>query len=510
MEAFLKDGHPLLGKVPGPLALASRDGVIWAAGGGGYSALLRFDAEGWRARRVDAPGLRAVLPLGGQAVAVAGEYGYLAIIDGEDVTQFATGVDACLHALARVGELIWVTGGDGFVATVDPRTGELQAQPPFTSERVAGVVAAPGGELLFLAGSQLLRRLADGTMEEVPIDGYAPLTDAAYAPDGYLAVTGDVGQLFLAAPGGPLVDRGDALVLDLECVRYDSGLDGFLVAGEHGFTGLLGRDGELRELPAAEPPYRLTSILPWGEGHLYAGWTEEDWPYEMRGALYADVDDAPAAIGGPPPRQDFGPPRVRTVGHSGRRVLSADDGEVISAEEARQRMPGAGWPHFPKFGEIRFYDGDVHVTSTDELFYIAMMDPTDGPDGYGVAISGDLIVDGTLDATAGGDGYGSLLVVQGDVWAQAAMFRYAIGACIGGTLEVATTATTAATCPLRSSAPRWWPTRLTSPSPGPRSTRSASATYTATPASRRIAPTRCSSPACSMSRDSTKTPRAPG
>ena len=60
--------------------------MIWAAGGGrGASALLRFDAEGWRARPVDANGLRAVLPLGGEAVVVAGEYGYLAIVDGEDV-----------------------------------------------------------------------------------------------------------------------------------------------------------------------------------------------------------------------------------------------------------------------------------------------------------------------------------------------------------------------------------------------------------------------------------------
>lgn len=213
--------------------------------------------------------------------------------------------------------------------------------------------------------------------------------------------------------------------------------DGFLVAGERGFTGLLGRDGELRARPAAVPPYRLSSILPWGEGHLYAGWIQQGPPYEFRGALYFDADDAPTKVF-LAPRQDFGPPRVRTVGYSGRPVLTADDGVVIPVDEARRRMPGVEWPAFPEFDEVRFYDGDVHVTGTEALFDISVLDIEDGPAGYGVAISGDLVVDGVLDATAGGDGYGSLLVVQGDLWAQAALFRYAVGVCVGGTLEVAT------------------------------------------------------------------------
>ena len=432
MDAFLTDGHPLLGSVPGPLALASRDGVIWAAGGGrGESALLRFDAGGWRAWPVDAHGLRAVLPLGGEAVVVAGEHGYLAIVDGdEEARRVGTQQDGCLYALARAGELVWVTGDDGYVATLDPRAGELRAQPRFTRERVVRAVAAPGGGLLFVADRQLIRRSAGGTVEP-GFSGRAPLTDAAYAPDGYLAVAGDGGQLFLAAPGGAPEPCRGVPALDLECLRYDPRRDGFLVAGERGFAGVLGRDGEVRALPAAVPPYRLTSILLWGDGHLYAGWIQQGPPYRFRGALYFDGDDAPGTVY-QAPRQDFGPPRTRTVGYTGRPVLTADAGQVIPLSAAKQRMPDVSWPDDCAPDKVRFYDGDVHVADTRLLL------DDDQDFGYAVAIRGDLIVDGVLDATAGGDGYGSLLVVQGDVWAHAAMFRYGIAASISGTLEVAT------------------------------------------------------------------------
>jgi hypothetical protein len=432
MESFLKDGHPLLGSVPGPLALATLDGTIWAAGGGwGESSLLRFGTEGWHSRSVDTSGLRALLPLGGQAVVVAGEYGYLAIVDGpKDVRRVATGHDGCLYALTLVGELIWVTGDDGFVATLDPRAGELHAQPRFTGEAVVQAVAAPGGELVFVAGRQLMRRSADGTVNP-GFAGRAPLTDAAYAPDGRLAVAGDRGQLFLAEPGGSPVPCGGVPRLDLECLRYDPRRDGFLVGGERGFTGVLGRDGELQALPAAVPPYRLTSIAPWGDGHLYAGWTEQGPPYKFRGALYFDAAGAPAEVY-QAPRQDFGPPRERTVGRSGRPVVAVEDAEVIPLDEAKRRMPDVSWPDYYRFNQVRFYDGDVHVADTEALL------PAYQPGDYAVAIRGDLIVDGTLNATAGGDGYGSWLLVQGDVWAQSAIFRYAIAASFSGTLEVAT------------------------------------------------------------------------
>ncbi|WP_158581395.1 WD40 repeat domain-containing protein [Actinomadura spongiicola] len=435
MDAFLRDGHPLLGHVPGPLVLASHDGTIWAAGGGrGASSVLRFEAEGWRAWPVGANGLRAVLPLDDRIAVVAGEHGYLAIVEYSSgdivVSEVDTEQSGCLFGLTRIGDLIWVTGEKGFVAALDPQTRVLQAQPRFTKKRLARAVVAPDGEPVFVAGRKLIRRLPDGTTDPILI-GRARLNGLAYAPDGGFAVAGDAGQLYLAAPGQSPEPCSGVPALDLECLIYDPRRDGFLVVGEDGYVGALGRDGVLQPLPAAQPPYRLTSILPWGDGHLYAGWFEEGPPYQFCGALYFDGDDPPGKVYRAP-RQDFGPPRTRTVGRSGRPPLAIDAYEKIPIDEAQRRMPEVEWPdHGFSFNEVRFYEGDVHVADTDALF-------GDHRKNYGVAILGDLIVDGTLDATAGGDGYGSLLAVQGDVGAHAAILRYGINATISGTLEVAT------------------------------------------------------------------------
>ncbi|TCJ97544.1 hypothetical protein [Nocardia alba] len=430
MNALFIDGHPVLGTIPGPLALASRDGTIWAAGGGrGASAVLRFDADGWRSRPIDAHGLRAVLPIGDEKIVVAGESGYLAIVSAERVERIATDQQGCLYALVDVDASIWVTGDDGFVATLDPRTSELTVRPRFTENHIVGVVVTPENDLMFVAGHELIQLSADGSVRQV-FSGHAPLTAAAFAPDGTLAVAGDEGQLSLAAPGGSPIPCDNVPALDLERVLHDPDRDGFLVVGRDGFVGFLGCDGALREFPAVEPPYRLTSILRWGDGHLYGGWTQQGPPYRFSGALYFDGTAAPDTVY-LAPRQEFGPPRRRTVGRGGRPVLDVGSGKTMPLAEAALLMPEVSWPDCA-LDEVVFYDGDVHVVDTTALL------DAHAEDGYAVAIRGDLIVEGALDATAGADGYGSLLVVQGDVWAESAMFRYGIGASISGVLEVAT------------------------------------------------------------------------
>ncbi|MFC8042500.1 hypothetical protein [Nocardia sp. NPDC057353] len=429
MRAFMVDGHPLLGRIPGPLAVARFGDTLWAAGGArDFSAVLRFDGAGWRARPLDAKGLRAILPLSSTTAVVAGEYGYLALVEEDEHLVVPTGTAGCLYALATVDGSLWVTGDDGFVAVLDPETSELRVHPAFTGDSVVTVAQAPGGGAVFAAGEALITRSPDGSVAEL-FRGTALLCGVAFAPDGRGVVVGDKGQLYRSAPGELFQPCPGAPSLDLERVHYDANGDGFLVVGEQGFIGVLDNAG-FRTAPLASPPYRLTGVTEWGDGHLYSGWTEQGPPFQFRGALYHDGTTAPATVYRPPV-QDFGPPRSRTVAEPTEAALGAGDYTVLPLAAATELLPGVSWPDC-SLDEVRFYDGDVHVADTT-----ALLEDHD-ESGYAVAIRGDLTVDGTLDATAGGEGYGSLLVVGGDVWARAAMFRYGIAASIGGTLEVAT------------------------------------------------------------------------
>jgi hypothetical protein len=299
------------------------------------------------------------------------------------------------------------------------------------SDRILRVVpAGPAGhDVLLATATELVRRDAKGTTETL-LRASAPLTDAAFAPDGTLLVSGDGGQLYIARPSGALQPCARVPALDIERLLFDPRRDAFIAVGDRGWVGQVSRDGEVRELASAVPARRLTSLVAWRDGIVYAGWEQQGPPYVFRGALYFDgpaaqVPRAVAAL----PLQAFGPPRTRTVGLS--RAPVPADPIIVPLEEAKRRLPDVMWPE-TALKLVRFYDGDVHVRDTEALFALTELV------GYCVVIRGNLIVDGFLDAAAGEDGYDSVLVVQGDVWAESARFCLGIKASIAGTLEVAT------------------------------------------------------------------------
>lgn len=427
MRVLFREHHLVLGIVPGPARLAQRDGVIWLAGGGrGESAVLRFADGSWRALRIAANGLRAVLPIDARTAVICGEHGYLATVRGDEVAVVDTDTDGCLYALASDGDgAIWVGGDDGWLART--RLGDHAAAcVDRGGPRLLRLAIGPDGALRIATSIGLLRRWNGATVTE--LEATAPLTDLAFAPDGTLAVSGDGGQLFLARAGAALTPCAGAPAIDLEAIAFDPRIDAFVVVGERGWIGVLHRDGTVAHRADVKPPFRLSSALPLDDGTLYAGWAEQGPPYRMRGAVYFDGITAPEAVA-PPTKQVLPRPRVRTFAMVGP-ALSAGDGIDLSLDEAKARLPRVSWPD-TDCARVRFYDGDVRVADTTALL------DDNNPGGYCVAIRGNLVVDGVLDAAAGGDGYDSVLAVEGNAWAHAAVFRSGIKASFSGALEVA-------------------------------------------------------------------------
>lgn len=426
MRVLFREHHLALGLVPGPARLAQGDGVIWLAGGGrGESAVLRFADGSWRSRRVDANGLRAVLPIDAHTAVLCGEHGYLAVMHDDDIAVVETDTDGCLYSLARDPAGGFCVGGDdGWLAHMrlgDRATRRLDRQGP----RLLRLAFGADGALLLATSIGLLRRHNDMTV--TALAATAPLTDLAFAPDGTLAISGDGGQLYLVRPGAAATRCSGAPMIDLEAIAFDPRIAAFVVVGERGWIGVLQLDGTVAHRADAKPPFRLSSVLPLDDGTLYAGWAEQGPPYRMRGAVYFDGAAALDAVAAPP-KQALPPRRERSFAVAAQPLTAAGAIE-LSLEEAKARLPEVSWPDTDCV-RVRFYDGDVRVADGTDLL------AENNPGGYCVAIRGNLVVDGVLEAAAGGDGYDSVLVIAGDAWAEAAVFRGGIKASLTGVLEV--------------------------------------------------------------------------
>jgi len=420
MKPIFVDTDPTLGHVPGPLAIAVDGERIWLAGGGrGESAVLCFD-EAWESMPgVSAGGLRAVLSLGDRAV-VCGERGYLAFVDPTGVELLDSGTQGCLYALVRdaAGD-IWIGGDDGFLGRLRDR--RIERMPCALPGRLLRLAVLEGE--LWIGTSH---GLACG--DRIELATTTAITGVAMAPDGTFAVTADGGGLWLA--DGAEFRRIEAPAIDLESIVYDPAHDRFVVGGQDGYLATLALDGTLVALPALSPAYRIAALAPYRGDMLAGGWRQTGAPYRFVGALYYDGTEALDVVDLPPRYAGIPPRRTRSFEIA--RSLTLADAQDLSLAEAQAKLTALPWPDTTQLERCRFFDGDLHVATTREL--LAETERR----GFCVAITGNLIVDGALAATAGGDGYDSVLMVGGNVWAEAAIFRYGIQCVIGGDLEVAT------------------------------------------------------------------------
>jgi hypothetical protein len=424
MHELFRDSHPILGSIPGPLAFAEADDVVWVCGGGrGRSAVLRFGPDGWHRIRVAAHGLRAILPLAPDRAIVVGEYGFAAYVFADperDADMIDVPAKACLFAVARAGDGRIVAGGDGGpMYAIQGTSAEIRRTG--TTDRVAHIVA--DGDTWLWAGTSGLYRAVENGYSTRLLDTSAALTRIARAPDGTLALSGDGGQLWFVR-GEDVVRVDSGVTLDLETIAWDPAAARFVIGGARGTLLALATDGTVSPLATFDPERSVTAVLPCRGGVLAGGWKQTGAPYSFAG------DDPPLAVR-LPPRQTLPPRRERSFEISAS-PLGAADGVMLPLDEAKARLPDVSWPDTTQLEYIRYYAGDVRVADTEQL--LANTERR----GFGVAIAGNLVVDGALDAAAGGDGYDSVLVVTGNVFAESAIFRNGIACVVGDLFEVAT------------------------------------------------------------------------
>jgi hypothetical protein len=437
MLTIFKHSHPVLKTIPGPLSLAvlPEEGVIWAAGGGrGFSAVFRFTEErGWTSMQIDAHGLRDVLPLSAESALVVGEHGFAAVIHVARETRiFHTRTRDCLFTLGRDADgKFWAAGDNGTLLQLWVAANlECELTPSGTKERIVQLdftACASGGKRVMLAGNQLIYG------SRVVLMGSAPLTRLAQSKNGYCVVGGDAGQLYAGAQIEALASC-DVTALnaqDIESVAYDPATSSFVVGAKNSVGQLKIGSTQVSVMGKLDDTGAVTQLTPWKNGVLGSAWIQTGAPYRFLGTVFfmGANDEAPTQILNPI-RQEIPERRERTVGITSTEFLNENDGQMISIDEAKRRMPTKIWPD-TQHTQVRYFAGSVRVTNASQLL------SETNEVGFAVVINGDLIVDGYLHGGAGGDGFDSILVVSKNVWAESAYF----GSCITVVcqlLEVAT------------------------------------------------------------------------
>lgn len=256
------------------------------------TVLASADARRFSRRRTPRRlGLRAALAHGG-AWWTCGEYGQLARSSDRGATWaiVPTATNACLYALAQVGDDVWVAGDRGYCARV--RDGMSTPVDIGTSDALVAIAAHAGAVVLLGRHGAIYRWSAGagpsgGAVAQVATGATAALAALAITRRGTWIAVGDGGFITRSPDGAWFSRAASGTGVDLEAIAVLA--DGRVaVVGDRGYVALSADEGRSwRAVPAGTSAH-LWSIARCGDGALIGG--DAGWIARLA---------APAAPGAP-------------------------------------------------------------------------------------------------------------------------------------------------------------------------------------------------------------------
>jgi hypothetical protein len=253
-------------------AFAITDELVHAAGG--TSSAVPFVVASSNARRFETMTTPRQLGLRGIAVHrgelwLCGEFGQLARSSDHGATWklVPTQTDACMFAVASIGDELWLAGDRGFCARM--RGDVVEPLDLGTRARLAAIYEHDGN-VIVVARDGVLHRWRSGELKAVPTGATTGLTGVAITKRGTWIAVGDRGFITRSPDGAWFSRSASGTDVDLESVLALP--DGrIVIVGDRGAILISTDDGRTWHPHAAELSAHLWTLARFGDGVLIGG-----------------------------------------------------------------------------------------------------------------------------------------------------------------------------------------------------------------------------------------------
>lgn len=252
-------------------AFAITEQMIHIAGGTSASAPTLLASSNARFFERQRPprelGLRDIQVIG-DAVWVCGEYGQLAVSRDRGTTWQAieTGTEACLHAIARTPDGLWVVGDRGFAARIVGHA--VEPIDLETTTKLCGVRAVKN-EVVAFGADGTLRRWKAGKLTLAATGTGKAINALVVTKRGTWVVAGDGGFVSRSPDGAWWTRVKTEVDGDLEALALWG--ERVVVVGDRGKILISADDGRNWEAHAGETEAHLWAVAPFGDGLLIGG-----------------------------------------------------------------------------------------------------------------------------------------------------------------------------------------------------------------------------------------------